>query len=152
MYVLASIQLFGIETRCPTSDLHHQWCRVTPVSAPLEISWSCALYVTWWLWSSGIGLDIGSSEREILLGYYEPRHNWPTVIGAMLQRVTTQVSIHIRGHLLPKILWTCCVLFFWRLTHQEMVKRTSWYWLMPSPSSARPSLLTTRRHLPSPRS
>ena len=40
---------------------------------------------------------------------------------------------------------------FLKLTHQGMVKRTSWYRLMPSPSSVRPSSLTTRRHLLSPR-
>ena len=153
MQVFASVQLTGDKTGCFTSDLHHQWCRVTPVGAPQKIPSSHALHVAWWLWSSGIGLDIGSSEREVLLEDNELRCNQlsPIDFGAMPQSVITQVCRHSRDNLWPIIPWTCCVLISWKVTHQEMVKRTSWYWLMPS-ISVRPSLWTPRRHLPSPRS
>ena len=43
---------------------------------PLIISRNCTLHAAWWLQSSGIGLDFGSSEREILLEYNEPWCNW----------------------------------------------------------------------------
>ena len=75
MQVLASAQLTGDETGCFTSDLHHQWCIVTTVGAPQEISWSSASYVTWWIWSSGIALNIGSRKGEILLEDNETWHN-----------------------------------------------------------------------------
>ena len=69
----------------------------------------------------------------------------------MSLRVIIQVCRQNRGHMLPKSPWTCCVLFFWNLTHQEMVKRTSWYWLMSSPSLVSLSLPAIRRHLLSPK-
>ena len=43
---------------------------------PLKISRNSTLYAAWWLQSSGIGPDFGSSEREILLEYDEPWCNW----------------------------------------------------------------------------
>ena len=76
MKVLVAVQLTGEETGCITFDIHHQWCRITPVGAPNRICSSSASYVAWWLWSSAIGPNIGSSEGEILSGYSEPRCYW----------------------------------------------------------------------------
>ena len=59
----------------------------------------------------------------------------------------TQQGSHVANN--PQYL--LCIDFL-KLTHQQMAKRTYWYWLMSSPISVRPSLPTIRRHFLSPRS
>ena len=46
-----------------------------PIGAPQRILTSCALHVTWWLWSSGIGPHIGCSDGEVILENDVPRCN-----------------------------------------------------------------------------